>query len=126
MEANSNEKKELDRKAKVARPSNRALLAVKKDTKRRVLQELAKINKKNFGKRVHTDELISMALGLIQSEHVIRLQEESLSNADRLEQEYEKFAEKNQSVSKDEFLGKLLRGEISGIFESGLKPPKTV
>ncbi|MGE4234144.1 MAG: hypothetical protein AB7F43_12520 [Bacteriovoracia bacterium] len=112
MEANSNEKKELDRKAKTARPSNRALLAVKKDTKRRVLQELAKINKKNFGKRVHTDELISMALGLIQPEHVIRLQEESLSNADRLEQEYQRFAKDHEDMTKDEFLGKLLRGEV--------------
>lgn len=85
---------------------------VKKETRKRLLSELAKANKKDFGRRVHADELLSLALGLLTAEHVRKLQEESLSSMDRLEREYRAYVAKHGPLSKDVYLGKRLSGEI--------------
>lgn len=88
-------------------------LRVKRETKRRVLSELAKINKKDFGRMVRADELIALAMSLVEPKHLTELQERSLSNADRLERQYQAYIKTNGNVSKDAFLGKFLAGEIT-------------
>lgn len=49
--------------------------------KRRVQAELAKVNKKDFGKKVRCDELIGTALSLLTEQHFKELQDGSLTNA---------------------------------------------
>ena len=83
-------------------------LRVKRDTKRRVLADLAKVNKKDFGKAVRSDQLIGLALSLLTDQHIKALQESSMTNADRLEQRYRDYVKKHGATSKDEFLGKIL------------------
>lgn len=107
MENQSNEKK-----VKSVKSSPHSSIRVRKDTRKRVLAELARINKKDFGKKVRTDELISLAVGLVAPEHFRVLQEASLSNADRLERDFRTYVAKHGPISKDEYLGKRLRGEI--------------
>jgi hypothetical protein len=86
-------------------------LRVKRETKRRVLSELAKANKKEFGRKVRTDELISLALSLLESRHISELQERSLTNADKLQRQYNEYVKKNGAISKDAYIGRLLAGE---------------
>ena len=87
-------------------------LRVKRETKRRVMQELAKINKKDFGKRIKADDLIALALSLVEARHVTALQQSSLSNGDRVEMLYREHVKRHGATSKDEFLGKLLAEKL--------------
>lgn len=96
--------------------SGASSLRVKAETKKKVFAELAKINKKNFGRKVRPDQLITLLLTFLRPEHIQKLQEESLSNADRLEMKYREHVKKFGPVAKDEYLG-LLLGE-SGKSES--------
>lgn len=107
METNSTEKK-----SKSVKSSAHASIRVRKDTRKRVLTELARINKKDFGKNVRADELIALAVSLVTSEHIVKLQEGSLSNSDRLERDYRTYVAQHGHIAKDEYLGKRLNGEI--------------
>lgn len=69
-------------------------------------------NKKNFGRKVKDTEIISAALRLISSEHIRELQELTLSERDRLAMAHEEFQKANGKISLDQFIGKLLKGEI--------------
>ena len=103
---------QTEKKAKSSKPLSHAAIRVKKETRKRLLSDLAKVNKKDFGRRVRADEYLSVALSLVSSEHVRALQESSLSNADRLSREHQEYVAKNGAISKDEYLGKRLRGEF--------------
>ncbi|MFN3698345.1 MAG: hypothetical protein ACK4VO_12980 [Pseudobdellovibrio sp.] len=69
-------------------------------------------NKKTFGRKVKDTEIISAALRLISSEHIKELQELTLSERDRLAMAHEEFQKANGKISLDQFIGKLLKGEI--------------
>ncbi len=87
-------------------------LRVKRETKRRIQVELAKVNKKPFGRTIRADALISKGLNRLTEQDILELQDASLSNADRLECRYAEYVKSNGSLSKDAFIGKLLSGEI--------------
>jgi len=91
-------------------------LRVKPETRKRLLFELSKANKKNFGRKVRADQLLSLLMTFIRPEHIQKLQQESLSNADRLEMRFREHVKKFGPISKDDFLGQLL-GEKSDISE---------
>lgn len=96
------------RKVVTKKQSGASSLRVKQETKKKVFAELAKINKKSYGRRVRPDQLISFLLSLLRPEHVQKLQDESLSNADRLDMKYREHVKKFGPVAKDEYLGLLL------------------
>lgn len=108
MEINSTEKK-----SKSVKSSAHASIRVRRDTRKRVLTDLARINKKDFGKNVRADEFIALAVSLVTSEHIVKLQEGSLSNSDRFERDYRNYVAQHGHISKDEYLGKRLSGELS-------------
>lgn len=93
-------------------------LRVKRETKKRVQAELAKVNKKDFGKKVRCDELIGTALSLLTEQHFKELQDGSLTNADRLEQKFREHIRKHGPMTKDAFLGTLL-GSAQTVAENG-------
>jgi hypothetical protein len=62
---------------------------------------------------VAAEDYLGLALTLVTEEHVAELQEESLSNTDRLERDYREYVTQHGSISKDEYLGKRLSGEIA-------------
>ena len=99
-------------------------LRVRPETRKKVVQELERINKKEFGRKISLDRLVGLAITLIQPEHVKQLHDEALSNADRLELGYREYAAKHGPLSKDEFLGKLLQGEIRA--DGAMPAPHTV
>ena len=86
-------------------------LRLRRETKKRIQMELAKINKKDFGKKVRCDELIRMLLPLLTDAHIKSMQDSSMTNADHLERQFRAYIAKNGQLSKDEFIGKLLMGE---------------
>lgn len=98
-------------------------LRVKRETKRRVLSELARVNKKDFGRKVRADELIALALSLVEPKHLTELQERSLSNADKLDRQYQDYIKAHGSISKDAFLGKLLAGDIGSASAAAAAKP---
>ena len=108
MDTISNEKK-----PKAKSKTTTSALRVKHETRKRILAELVKLNKKDFGRRVRPDDLISFAISLIEPKHIQALQEKSFSNADRLDRDYRSYIQKNGTISRDEFLGKILSGEIN-------------
>ncbi len=93
-------------------------LRLKRDTKRRLLMELTKANKKDLGRKIKSDELLNLALSLIETKHILDLREKSLSNTDRLDRQYHDYSKQHGPISKDDFLGRLMRGELS----KGLMP----
>jgi hypothetical protein len=94
-------------------------LRLRRETKKRIQMELAKINKKDFGKKVRCDELIGAVLALLTERHIKDLQDGSLTNADRLEQKYREYVRKHGPMTKDSFLGTLLPLDCVG--EVGVK-----
>lgn len=83
-------------------------LRIKRETKKRIQAELAKVNKKEFGRKVRCDELIGTALSLLNDQHLKALQDGSMTNADRLEIQYRDYVKKHGVITKDEFLGTIL------------------
>lgn len=83
-------------------------LRLRRETKKRIQLELAKINKKDFGKKVRVDELFGLLFPMLNETHVKSLQEHSMTNSDRLELQYRDYVKKFGAISKDEFLGRLL------------------
>lgn len=110
MEINSQEKKPKAKTKITTVP-----VRVKVETRKRILSELAKINKKDFGRKAKVEDYLSLAISLIGPEHFKKLQEATLSNQDRLEREYRTYIAKHGAISKDDYLGKRLRGEIPSI-----------
>lgn len=109
MDTNQAEKKTKP----IAKATNSyATLRVKKDTRKRVVTDLRKVNDKEFGRKLRVDEYISFALNLVTDAHRRELQNSSLSHQDRLLQEHKAYVAKNGMISKDEYLGKRLSGEI--------------
>lgn len=84
-------------------------IRVKNETRKRILAELAKINKKDFGKKAKVENLIALAVSLIKPEHLKELQESTLTYADRMERDYKAYTAKYGAISKDEFLGKVYK-----------------
>lgn len=90
-----------------------APIRVKRETRKRIATELAKLNKKDYGRRIRPDDLINLALSLVTQAHRDQLQDESLSNADRLDRQWKEYAKKHGAISMDLFLGLLMKGEVA-------------
>jgi hypothetical protein len=104
----------IEKTAKASKkPSGYSVLHVRKETRRRVLAELAKVNKKEFGYRVRPDQYLALALSKMGADDIKQLQEESLTNADRLARDYREYVASHGMMSKDEYLGRRLRGELA-------------
>lgn len=107
MENNS-----IEKKSKSSKPTGYTSIHTRKETKKRITADLARINKKDFGRVIRAEEYLALAVTLITPEHILQLQESSLSNADRLERDYRKYLAQFGPISKDDYLGKRLSGQI--------------
>lgn len=72
-----------------------------------------KINRKAYGRKVRDGEILSLAIRLLGPEHIQQLQEATYSEQDRLHITHEDYVKKNGKISLDQFIGKLIRGEIT-------------
>lgn len=79
----------------------------------KTLQSLKdRVNKKSYGRKVKDSEIIAKALSLVDSHHLQELQDASLNEKDRLHMAHENFVKQNGKITLDQFIGKLLKGEI--------------
>jgi len=69
-------------------------------------------NKKTYGRKIKDSEIIAKALSLVESNHIQDLQESTLSEKDRLHIAHEDYIKLNGKISLDQFIGRLLKGEI--------------
>lgn len=97
-----------NKKEKLVKKSAAGSLRVKLEVKKAVIAELAKVNKKTYGRKVRVDQLLVLLLNLLKPEHILKLQEQSLSNSDRIEMKYREYIKQNGAITKDEFLGLLI------------------
>lgn len=72
-----------------------------------------KANRKSFGRKVRDGEILAMAVRLLGPEHIQELQEATFSEQDRLHITHEDYVKKHGKISLDQFIGKLIRGEIT-------------
>ena len=86
---------------------NTAGIRVSKETQRDLNRLLDKVNKKQFGKKIKINQIIAISIKLICDEHIKKLQQSSLTNADKIEMQYREYVRQNGAISKDNFLGKL-------------------
>jgi len=110
METNTNVEKKSKPKAKA---SATAPIRVRVETRKKILQEVAKANKKDFGRRIRAEDILALSLSLLEARHIQELQDASLSNADRFERDYRAYIAKHGHISKDAYLGKRLNGETA-------------
>ena len=104
--------------AKPAKKSSSSAIRVSNDTRKRLLTELAKINKKAQGKRVKIDALLACLLPKLTAKDVADLQEASLSGRDRLEQNYRAYCAKFGQLTMDEFLGVISQQAVPQILRA--------
>ena len=83
------------------------------DTGKTLKQLKDKINKKSFGRNIKDSEIISLSLSLIGPEHISKLQETSFSEKDRLHIAHEEYVKENGRITLDQFIGMLIRGQIT-------------
>ena len=82
----------------------------------KLLQSLKdKANKKNYGRKIRDSEILAKALTLVDHSHLNELQQETLSEKDRLHMAHENFQKSNGKITLDQFIGKLLKGEINQV-----------
>ena len=89
-------------------------LRVRRETKKKIQVELAALNRKDFGRKVTTDDYVQLAISLVKPEHLGSLKERTLSNKDRMEKRYQEYCAAHGKVSKDEFIGVLLASGQGG------------
>lgn len=69
-------------------------------------------NKKPYGRKVRDAELIAAGLRLLGEPQITELQDQTLSEQDRLKMAHEDYQKANGKISLDQFIGRLIRGEI--------------
>lgn len=95
-----------EKKAKAAtKVSNSGSLRVKNATKKAARSLLNQANKKDYGKRVSMDQLLSRSLSKLEAGDIRELQEQSLSHTDRLKRDYKAYVAKHGPIAWDEYLG---------------------
>lgn len=92
-----------------------AAIRVSVETRKKLLAELAKVNKKQSGKRVKLDALLLKLLPKLTAQDVTELQDASLTGRDRMEQSYRAYCAKFGQITMDEFLARLSEQAASQI-----------
>ena len=114
-EVNNEKLANADEKKKAAAGAKKSLVMKKLDLESaKLLQQLKdRANKKTHGRKVRDSEILALAIKQVTADHIKSLQEATLSERDRLQIAHEEFQRTNGRISLDQFIGKLLRGEIS-------------
>jgi len=97
-------------------PANKSgPIRVNAKTKEKIQKLLEQANAKSFGRKVKAGDVLEMSLSLMGSEQIRNLQDQSLSNADRLEILFNDASKGNPDLSKDDVIGLLLEGELRSL-----------
>jgi len=89
-----------------------APVRVRHETKAKLEQLLRRANKERLGRRVKPDDLIGFGLSLITDAHLATICDGTLSNKDRMELLYRRMSKERRGLTKEEFFGLLLGGNL--------------
>ncbi len=104
-------------------PTNTVPIRVHKDIARAIRRELAKLNKKDFGRRISFSDYVAKAISKLTDDDKRELQETSLSNADKLELLFRQQAKTGDTqFSKEQFLGRLLADFTASVTQVNQPP----
>lgn len=110
-----NQKSEIE-KAKEKKPTKKVVLRQLDNEGAKLLAALSeKANKKTFGRKIRDSEILTKALGLVQSNHLIEMQDGSYTGKDFLQMRYEEYQKVHGRLKYDDFLSKLARVELSAL-----------
>ena len=118
MEENENNAKKQSKKIK----TNTTPIRVLKSTAKNLKSLVQKLNKKPLGKKVRIDDLLMKSLELLEEKHFNEIKDATLSNTDKLEFSYREYLKNNENISKDEYIGQLLNGEVQAIQAHSKEP----
>ena len=89
-------------------PRTSTALSVSVDLHRKIKKLLTKANKKEFGSRISMTAVLEVAISLVEDSHIRQLQEQSMTNAERLEQQRQEHAKNHGAISRGDFVALLL------------------
>lgn len=112
-QVNDSSSKNQHQAKKVKTEKTSVLKKLDPDTGKTLKQLKEKINKKNFGRSIRDTEIIALSLSLVNSDHIQKLQDSTLSEKDRLHIAHEEYVKEHGKVTLDQFIGLLIRGQIS-------------
>jgi hypothetical protein len=115
METQTSTDKPVKRAKSGSKPKEKSSLKkINLDTAKVITQIRDKANKKDYGRKVRDSEVLAMAVSLITDKEIELLKEATYSEQDRLKMAHADYIKNSGSkVSLDDFIGKLLRGEIN-------------
>ena len=116
---------EIKKTPKASKKSSSSAIRVSNETRKRLHQELVRINKKPNGKRVKIDALIAVLLPKLTAKDVNDLQSASLSGRDRLEQNFRAYCAKFGAIKMDEFLAIVSAQAVPQILEANAANSET-
>lgn len=99
--------------AKVKSTGSASVKKLDVETMRLLVLVRERVNKKNFGRRIRDSEILAIALKSISADQIKALQESSYTEKDRLNMAHEDYVRGHGKISMDEFIGRLLRGELT-------------
>ncbi|MGE0172436.1 MAG: hypothetical protein AB7T49_06625 [Oligoflexales bacterium] len=88
------------------------VVRIMSDTKDALDQIMAEANNKEIGNKVKPENVIALALSLIKKDNIEKLKAATLTNSDKLELRYREYIKMHGPMTKDDFLGCVLRGEV--------------
>ena len=83
------------------------------DTKNMLDQILAEANNKDLGGKVKPESVLALAFSLVKKDDIEKLKAATLTNTDKLELRYREHVKKHGPVTKDDFLGRVLSGQLT-------------
>ena len=86
---------------------------VKKITKRTIDDYAREANNKSYGRKITSDDILSMALSLVTKNEILKLQKESIRNGDRKSKFFAIYNREPGPITADEFDGFLMSPEFS-------------
>ncbi len=101
----------MEIQAKEQKPKTKtdvSAIRIDMSTQKLVSSLLAKANRKSHGRKVKASQLVQLALSKLDDADLRQLQEQSLSNADRMEMKFREYCKRNSGATREEFLGHLL------------------
>ncbi len=96
-------------KSKAKGAAKHASVRVKATSKKVALALQDEANNKPNGRKVKLDDVFELALSLVTSEHLKALQERSMTHEDRKEILRQKYIEIHGPVTRDEFIGRMMK-----------------
>lgn len=85
------------------------------ETVKLLTQLRERANRKEFGRKVRDNEIIHLALTLVEPQHIEHLKDQTYSEQDRLRFAHLEYQKVHGKTGFDQFIGKLIRGEVQAI-----------